>query len=100
ARAFLRDILGLEHVDTGDGWLVFDVPEAELGVHPLVEEGAEPMHQLSFWCDDIEAAVDELEGAGVELLSPVEDRGYGLSTSFELPGGVPVELYEPTYDQP
>lgn len=75
ARAFLRDILGLDHVDTGDGWLVFDVPEAELGVHPTLGEGDEPAHQLSFWCDDIEATADELEAAGVELLSPVEDTG-------------------------
>lgn len=100
ARAFLRDILGLDHVDTGDGWLVFDVPEAELGVHPTLGEGDEPAHQLSFWCDDIEATADELEAAGVELLSPVEDTGYGLATTFELPGGVLVEVYEPSYEQP
>lgn len=100
ARAFLRDTLGLDHVDTGDGWLVFDVPEAELGVHPTLEEGEASAHQLSFWCDDIEATVEELERRGVELRSPIEDRGYGLATTFELPGEVLVELYEPSYEQP
>ncbi len=34
-RAFIRDKLGLPYTDAGDGWLIFDVPEADLGVHPL-----------------------------------------------------------------
>jgi catechol 2,3-dioxygenase-like lactoylglutathione lyase family enzyme len=34
ARAFLRDVLGFEAVDAGDGWLIFALPPAELAVHP------------------------------------------------------------------
>ena len=34
AREFLRDILGLRNVDAGDGWLIFRLPPAEVGVHP------------------------------------------------------------------
>ena len=34
ARAFIRDKLRLPHTDTGGGWLIFDLPEAEVGVHP------------------------------------------------------------------
>jgi hypothetical protein len=33
-RAFFRDKLGLPATDVGDGWLFFDAPEADLGVHP------------------------------------------------------------------
>ena len=33
-RAFLRDKLGLQGFDVGDGWLIFDAPEADLGCHP------------------------------------------------------------------
>ena len=33
-RAFIRDKLGLPFTDTGEGWLIFDLPEADLGVHP------------------------------------------------------------------
>ena len=33
-RAFLRDKLGLAATDVGEGWLIFDAPEADLGVHP------------------------------------------------------------------
>lgn len=98
ARAFIRDVLEFEHVDSGDGWLIFDVPEAEVGVHPI-EPGDDPRHELSFWCEDIEETVEKLTKADVET-APIEDRGYGLVTYFELPGGVPVELYEPTHPQP
>jgi hypothetical protein len=34
ARAFLRDVLGFEAVDAGDGWRIFALPPAELAVHP------------------------------------------------------------------
>ena len=41
ARAFFRDTLGLASVDAGDGWLIFALPPAELGIHPA-EEGSQP----------------------------------------------------------
>ena len=95
-RAFVRDKLGLPHVDAGDGWLIFGVPKGEFGVHP----GEKPAHELSFWCDDIHGTVKELEAKGVTFTSGIEDRGYGLVTTFDLPGGVPVILYEPRHEQP
>lgn len=33
-RAAFRDIFGWKHVDDGDGWLIFALPPAELGIHP------------------------------------------------------------------
>jgi predicted Zn-dependent protease len=33
-RFFLRDKLGLVSTDVGGGWLIFNAPEADLGVHP------------------------------------------------------------------
>src|SRR5437870_1686430 len=38
-RAFLRDKLGFPATDVGDGWLIFDLPEADMGCHP-----ADPQH--------------------------------------------------------
>ena len=38
-RAFLRDKLGFRSTDIGDGWLIFDAPEADLGVHPTAPDG-------------------------------------------------------------
>src|SRR5688500_6974054 len=43
-RAFFRDVLELPHVDAGEGWLIFALPPAELGVHPT--DGGEEHHEL------------------------------------------------------
>jgi catechol 2,3-dioxygenase-like lactoylglutathione lyase family enzyme len=97
-RAFLRDKLGLAGTDVGDGWLIFDVPEADLGVHPT--EGSDPPSgtaDVSFYCDDIEQTVAELRQRGVEFTQGVEDHGYGLVTYFKVPGGFKVQLYQPRY---
>ena len=97
-RAFLRDKLGLKGSDVGGGWLIFDAPEADLGVHPT--EGGEPASgtaDLSFYCDDIAATVAELKGRGVEFTQEVEDQGYGLVTFFKVPGDFKVQLYQAKY---
>jgi len=96
-RAVFRDALGWEHVDAGDGWLIFALPPAELGVHP--SEG-ETTHELSLMCDDIEATVAELRAKGIEIRGEPEDRGYGIVTKMVLPGGVEVDLYEPHHRSP
>ena len=33
-RAFVRDALGMDHVDAGGGWLIFKLPPSELAFHP------------------------------------------------------------------
>jgi predicted enzyme related to lactoylglutathione lyase len=98
-RAFLRDKLKLPHSDVGGGWLIFDLPEADLGVHPLDESGKPPSgtHDLSFYCDDIQGTVADLKSRGVEFREDIADHGYGFVTHFTMPGGVVVQLYEPKY---
>lgn len=99
-RAFLADRLGLSGVDVGEGWLIFDAPEADLGVHPT--DGTGPPSgtaDVSFYCDDIHSTVAQLTERGVEFTGPVEDHGYGLVTHFRVPGGFAVQLYEPRYDK-
>ena len=99
-RAFLRDKLGFGHVDLGDGWLIFDLPEADMGVHPAdAEDGKRSgTHDVSFYTDDIETTVKELGGRGVTFNDPVENQGYGLVTTFTMPGDVVAHLYQPLYD--
>ena len=97
-RAFLRDKLGLPGTDVGDGWLIFDPPEADLGVHPTDEQGpASGAADISFYCDDITRTVAELRARGVEFTQEIEDQGYGLVTFCKVPGGFAVQLYEPKY---
>ena len=93
ARAFLRDKLGLPSYDSGGGWLIFDLPTADLGCHP----SDRPYHALSFSCSDIEAAVTELGARGVTFNGAIEEEEWGRVTSFDLPGGGPVLLYQPKY---
>ena len=97
-RAFLRDKLRLPASDVGGGWLIFDPPESDLGVHPTDGEDVESgTADLSFYCDDIEGTVRELRGRGVEFVDEVADHGYGLVTHFKVPGGFTIQLYEPKY---
>ena len=96
-RSVLRDLLGLPHVDAGDGWLIFALPPAELGIHPT--EG-EATHELFFMCQDIEQRVDELKGHGVEFSGPVSNAGFGLITRMKVPGAGEVGLYQPKHASP
>ncbi len=98
ARAFLRDVVGLPFADAGDGWLIFQLPPAELGVHPgMAPEAPSGRHQLYFMCDDINATVQELTAKGVTFTGPVSDQGFGLVTSLRIPGGGEIGLYEPKH---
>jgi hypothetical protein len=92
-RAVLRDDLGWRYVDDGDGWLIFKLPPAEIGIHP----GESPAHELSLTCDDIAATVAELRGKGIEIPKEPEDMGWGIGTTMALPGGIKVLLYEPRH---
>ena len=98
-RAFLRDKLRLPFTDVGEGWLIFDLPSGDLGVHPTDGEPRSGTHSVSMFCDDLHATVAELSARGVVFATGVEDRGYGLVTELELPGGVRMELYEPRYEK-
>jgi catechol 2,3-dioxygenase-like lactoylglutathione lyase family enzyme len=91
-RATLRDVFGFDHVDAGEGWLIFGLPPAEVGVHP----GDTPMHAVSLMCDDIEATMRDLKAKGIEFRHEPKDEGYGIMTMMALPG-VDVQLYQPRH---
>ncbi len=102
-RAFLRDVFELPATDVGGGWLIFDLPEAEMGCHPVETGGGESIasgtQHISFYCDDLEATMRELQERGVEFVEEVADFGYGLRTSFRAPGDFTIELYQPSYEK-
>lgn len=99
-RQFIRDKLGFPCTDVGGGWLIFDLPAAEMGCHESetkttsVPSGT---HQISFYCDDIQRTVNELRERGVEFTDEIADVGYGMATHFRMPGDFEVELYQPHY---
>jgi len=92
-RATLRDVFGWDHVDAGDGWLIFETPPAEMGVHPA--DG--PAHQVSLMCDDLESTVAELRAKGIVFVGEPVDEGFGITIHMTLPGGVDMQLYEPRH---
>ncbi len=98
-RAFIRDKLGFPCTDVGEGWLIFDLPEADMGCHPADEADGAPSGtpHISFYCDDIRETVAELKARGVEFTDEVADHGYGLVTHFKMPGDFAVQLYQPLY---
>ena len=54
-REFLRDKVGFTANDSGEGWLIFDLPEADMGVYPASPKQGAPSGtmEISFYCDDI-----------------------------------------------
>jgi catechol 2,3-dioxygenase-like lactoylglutathione lyase family enzyme len=97
-RAFLRDVLGFASVDAGGGWLIFELPPAELAAHPSERDNTR--HELYLMCDNIEATVEDLTHKGVEFTRAISDEGWGLVTAFALPGGGELALYEPRHPSP
>lgn len=98
-RAFLRDKLDLKATDIGHGWLIFDLPEADMGCHPSDESEGAPSGtaDISFYCDDIKQTVEELKAKGVKFKGEIGDHGYGLVTHFYMPGDFTVQLFQPGY---
>jgi len=103
-RAFLRDVLQLRAVDAGGGWLIFQLPPAELGVHPTMGSSFEQQHAehslsgfvLYLMCDDIEATMRMLAARKVQC-TEVETAEWGTKTTFKLPSGGEVGLYQPAH---
>jgi predicted enzyme related to lactoylglutathione lyase len=98
ARAFFRDVLDLPNIDARDGWLIFKLPPAELGIHPESGDAVPPgRHELYLMCDDIEQTMSDLSARGAEFGSPVTDAGFGRLTSIKIPGSGEIGLYEPRH---
>jgi hypothetical protein len=95
-RAFLRDILGLSHVDVGDGWLIFGLPPAELAIHPSSRNN---IHEFYFMCTDIRAFVAEMKKKSISC-TPVQTLGWGKLTQIKLPGGGKLGVYQPLHARP
>ncbi len=92
-RAFFRDVLGFTGVDAGEGWLIFALPPAELGVHPTEGDGS---HEIYLMCDNVEKTIAELRSKGVEC-SDIRNAGWGLLTSITLPSGGKLGMYQPRH---
>ena len=92
-RKFLGEVLGLDSVDAGHGWLIFALPPSEVAVHPAEVNGR---HELYWMCDDLQAEIAALAAKGVTC-SPVHEERWGSLTMIRLPGGGEIGLYQPKH---
>jgi catechol 2,3-dioxygenase-like lactoylglutathione lyase family enzyme len=95
-RAFLRDVLELDSVDAGGGWLIFGLPPAEVAVHP----GENGRQQLYLMCDDLDATLTALRARGVTVRDEIHDERWGRLGTFVLPGGSELSIYQPKHPSP
>ena len=95
-RAFLRDVLGLKHVDVGGGWLIFTLPPSEVAVHPAETNGK---HELFFLVDDVKAFMAAMAKRKVAA-SPIHEEQWGSLTQVTLPSGAKVGVYQPKHQRP
>jgi len=100
-RSFFRDVLGFRSVDAGEGWLIFALPPAEAAIHP---DGGSQKHAgpklldavVYLMCDDLAATMAELKKKKVKC-TKVQTANWGTSTTFPLPSGAGIGLYQPTH---
>lgn len=95
-RAFLRDVLGLPHVDVGRGWLIFGLPPSEIAVHPAENGGS---HELYFMCADIERFKADVAARGITT-GDISNQPWGHVVTVTLPGGGTIGVYEPRHARP
>jgi hypothetical protein len=100
-RAFFRDVLNFPHVDAGEGWLIFALPPAEVGIHPAEKHLTQPhagqnlaAATVYLMCDSLRETIDLLTAKGVDH-TEIQEAGWGIASSIRLPGGSQLGLYEP-----
>lgn len=95
-RAFMRDVLKLPYVDSGDGWLIFALPPSEVAFHDSTKNNVEEFYLI---CDDIENLIAQMRKYKITC-SPVQRQAWGLLTKVKLPGGGSLKIYQPLHVRP
>jgi len=102
-RAFFSEVLKFRSVDVGGGWLIFALPPAEAAIHPVDEEFSQRHagHKLLgavlyLMCDDLRGTIAELKKKRVKC-TEVQKANWGMSTTFPLPSGAGIGLYQPAH---
>lgn len=92
-RSFFKDVLELDSVDAGGGWLIFALPPAEVACHPGKENN---QHELYLMCQDLKATMTALAAKGIAC-DEVQNPPWGSLTNITLPGGGKLGLYQPKH---
>ena len=102
-REFFRDILGFCSIDVGEGWLIFAMPPAEAGIHPLdgefshIHAGQKLLGAVLYlMCDDLHAFIASLKQKHIDC-TEVQSAEWGIVTTIPMPGGGHIGLYQPKH---
>ena len=102
-REFFREVLELPFVDAGHGWLIFGLPPTEAAWHPaekpfgMDHAGHSLIGAIVYlMTDDVEGEVARLAARQVVCTAIAEER-WGRRTSFRLPSGQEMGLYQPSH---
>ena len=97
-RRFYRDVMGFREIEAADDYVQFDLGENRmfevLAKDPQTPEYAARRFQVGFDVDDIEAAREQLIGAGVEPIGEIEggDEAGSRWAYFRDPEGNVFEI--------
>ena len=95
-RSFMKDVLKLPYVDSGDGWLIFALPPSEVAFHDSSRNNVEEFYLIT---DDLEDLIVQVKKRGVKC-SPVQKQSWGSLTKLKLPGGGNLKVYQPLHVRP
>jgi len=101
-RAFFRDVLAFKAIDIGRGWMIFALPPAEIAVHPgdatvpPNSEDAVTGAAVYLMCDNLDSTMKTLSAKKASFTRVVE-APWGTVTTFALPSGANVGLYQPKH---
>lgn len=94
---FFREVLKLDAVDAGGGYLIFGLPKSEASIH--ASDRTVPHHELYFLCDDVNAFASEMKSMNIEC-GEIQDAGWGVVVQITLPSGAPLSIYQPRHARP
>jgi hypothetical protein len=102
-QAVLQRILGARSVPAEPGRIIMALPPSEIAMHegPAGFVQSHAGHDLRglvlyLMCDDIRAAVDTLQAGGTRC-AEIEETEFGMKTTFMLPSGGEIGLYQPSH---
>ena len=97
ALEFYGDTLGLDIEQQEDDWSMVVAGAVRIGLNGRQDEmaGGEGGAVIAFAVsDDIEATVEELSAAGVEIAGGVSEHPWGKIATFRDPDGNELQVYE------
>lgn len=95
-RKFFKEVLNLGSVDTGDGWLIFKLPDNEMACHPATSNN---QHELYLLVENIETFIHLIDQHQVDHTS-IQEEPWGRIINITLPSGSKLGIYQPLHKRP